>query len=102
MPFGQVIGYTSQIHSAVPSLLSHHPFAALFYDCPQVSRQNLIRAQRTFDQATLISGVVPGCSNPPHSSKEDSGIMPFARDQQQQAKSMEHELIFGLDFVTLS
>jgi len=55
--------------------------------CCKYQRQNLMR---TFDQATFrsISTWIQQPShttwNPPHSSNEDSEVMPFVRHQQQQ------------------
>ena len=57
--------------------------------CCKYQRQNLIHTQRTFDQATFRSSTwiqQPSHTtwDPPHSSNEDSEIVPFARHQQQQ------------------
>jgi len=68
----------------------HLPLSSVIvHICCKYQRQNLIHTQRTFDQVTFRSSTwiqQPSHTtwDPPHSSNEDSEIVPFARHQQQQ------------------
>jgi len=68
-------------------------FSMIVRTCSKYQRQNLIRTEGMFDQATFncsICAQQPSHTswNPSHSSNEDSEIIPFAKDRQQEYGNM--------------
>ena len=72
----------------------HLPLSSMIVrTCSKYQRHNLIRTEGMFDQATFncsICAQQPSHTswNPPHSSNEDSEIIPFAKDRQQEYGNM--------------